>query len=119
MKNKVENRVENKVENLEIKAVHSKEAAPEQAKAVITVIGIDKAGIIAEVSAVLYKCNVNILDITQTTMQEYFTMIMLVDLSGLNVDYAALATELEKVGEKIGLKIQIQHQKIFNSMHRI
>jgi len=109
----------NNIENIEAKSAHNKDAAPDQSKAVITVIGIDKAGIIAEVSTVLYKCNVNILDITQTTMQEYFTMIMLVDLSGLNIDYAALTAELEKVGEKIGLKIQIQHQKIFNSMHRI
>ena len=88
-------------------------------KAVITVIGRDKPGIIAEVSAVLYQYNVNILDITQTTMQEYFTMITLVDLSGLNKSYTELCDTLDKLGEKINLKIQMQHEKIFNSMHRI
>ncbi|NLD50937.1 MAG: ACT domain-containing protein [Clostridiaceae bacterium] len=88
-------------------------------RAVITVIGKDKVGIIAAVSNVLAECNVNILDISQTTMQDVFTMIMLVDISGLNIDFSELSARLEKKGEEIGLSIRIQHEDIFNSMHRI
>lgn len=88
-------------------------------RAVITVIGKDKVGIIAAISNVLAECNVNILDISQTTMQDVFTMIMLVDIGGLNIDFSELSGRLEKKGEEIGLSVRIQHEDIFNSMHRI
>lgn len=88
-------------------------------KAVITVIGNDKIGIIAGVSAILAECNVNILDISQTTMQEVFTMMMLVDMSGMCTDFQSLSDQLEKKGEEMGLSIRVQHVDIFNSMHRI
>lgn len=88
-------------------------------RAVITVIGKDKVGIIAAISNVLAECNVNILDISQTTMQDVFTMIMLVDIDGLNIDFSELSGRLEKKGEEIGLSVRIQHEDIFNSMHRI
>ncbi len=88
-------------------------------RAIITVIGKDKVGIIAGVSNVLAGHNVNILDITQTTMQDVFTMIMLVDISASNVPFAVLSENLEKKGQEIGLSVRIQHEDIFNSMHRI
>ncbi len=88
-------------------------------RAVITVIGTDKVGIIAGVSSILSESNVNILDITQTTMQELFTMIMLVDTSKANINFEALAGKLDARGEELGLKIRIQHEDIFKSMHEI
>ncbi|MBZ4646084.1 MAG: hypothetical protein PWP27_456 [Clostridiales bacterium] len=88
-------------------------------RAVITVIGKDKVGIIAAVSGILANCNVNILDISQTIMQDMFTMIMLVDISKACVDFSNLSEQLEKKGQELGLSIKIQHEDIFNSMHRI
>lgn len=88
-------------------------------RAVITVIGKDKVGIIAGVSAILADCNVNILDITQTIMQDVFTMITLVDISNCNIPFNDLSERLEKKGADLKMKIQIQHEDIFNSMHRI
>jgi len=88
-------------------------------RAVITVIGNDRVGIIARVSSVLSDVNVNILDITQTTMQGLFTMIMMVDISKASVPFDSIVELLESKGEEIGLKIRIQHEDIFKSMHRI
>ena len=88
-------------------------------KAVLTVIGCDRVGIIAAVSSCLAEANVNILDISQTTMQEIFTMVMLVDVSGARVEFHLLAKQLSELGETLGMKIQLQHVDIFNSMHRI
>lgn len=88
-------------------------------RAVITVIGKDKVGIIAGVSNILAETNVNILDITQTIMQDVFTMIMLVEISGCNIPFDILSEKLENKGIEMGLRIQIQHEDIFNSMHRI
>jgi ACT domain-containing protein len=88
-------------------------------RAVITVIGKDRVGIIAGVSNILAETNVNILDITQTIMQDVFTMITLVEISNCNIPFHDLSERLEKKGVEMGLKIQIQHEDIFNSMHRI
>jgi ACT domain-containing protein len=88
-------------------------------KAVITVVGKDMIGIIAKVSTLLADQQVNILDINQTTMQDIFTMIMLVDISASEVPFSDLSDLLEKKGKEIGLSIRIQHEDIFNSMHRI
>ncbi len=88
-------------------------------RAVITVIGKDKVGIIAGISNILADCNVNILDISQTTMQDVFTMIMLVDISASAVAFSELSGKLEAKGREIGLSVRIQHEDIFNSMHRI
>lgn len=88
-------------------------------KAVITVIGKDKVGIIAAVSAILANYNVNILDISQTIMQDFFTMIMLVDITKIKFGFNELAGQLELKGEDLGVSIRIQHEDIFNSMHRI
>lgn len=88
-------------------------------KAVVTVVGKDKTGIIAKVSAFLAEKDINILDISQTIMQEYFAMIMMVDLSSANCELATLASECEILGKNIGMTIHVQHEEIFNAMHKI
>ena len=88
-------------------------------KAIVTVIGRDRVGIIAEVSRLLAERGVNVLDISQTVLQDYFTMIMLVDASACTEPFASLAGELAAAGEDQGLQIRIQREDIFNAMHRI
>ena len=88
-------------------------------KAVITVIGKDKVGIIALASAECAKHGANIVDISQTVMKEYFTMIMLVELDGLEKDFASFADDMSRVGQENGVDIRVMHEDIFNSMHRI
>ncbi|KEI01087.1 ACT domain-containing protein [Clostridium botulinum] len=88
-------------------------------KAIITVLGKDTTGIIASVSTILAKCNVNILDISQTILQEYFTMIMLVDLSNSTKSFKELKDVLTTKESQLNLSIKIQHEDIFNSMHNI
>ncbi len=88
-------------------------------RAVITVIGQDKIGIIYEVSRVLAENSINILDISQTIMQNMFTMIMLVNTEKCSASFKEISSTLADLGEKLGLSIRIQHEDIFNSMHRI
>ena len=88
-------------------------------RAIVTVIGRDTVGIIAGVCGLLAKRQVNILDISQTVMQEYFTMIMLVDTARCSLPFGELAEELRAWGESRGLSVRIQHEDIFNAMHRI
>ncbi len=88
-------------------------------RAIITVIGKDTMGIIAGVSTYLSNIRVNILDISQTIMQEYFTMVMMVDLSGAEKTFEEIADELDELSAKLGVTIRIQHEDIFNSMHRV
>ena len=88
-------------------------------RGIITVIGKDRVGIIATVSNILMEANINILDITQTTLQDIFTMIMLVDLSNPNLTFDQLSKKLDDKGEEIGLSIRIQREDIFNTMHKI
>ena len=88
-------------------------------KAIITVIGKDKAGIIAKVSAVLADNKINIEDINQTIVQGNFTMFMLVDFSGAKISLKELHAVLVKVGEEIGVSIHVQHQDIFDAMHNV
>lgn len=88
-------------------------------RAIITVLGKDKTGIISGVSSILSQKDVNILDISQTILQEYFTMIMLVDLSSCNTSFSNLKEILNSKGEDLGVSIRIQHEDIFNSMHNI
>ncbi|MFW6001170.1 MAG: ACT domain-containing protein [Halanaerobium sp.] len=88
-------------------------------KAIITVIGVDQIGIIAEVSSLLAEKKVNILDINQTVLGEYFTMTMLVDLENLEIPLENLKNKLNIKGEELGLSIKLQHEDIFRSMHRI
>lgn len=88
-------------------------------RAVITVVGTDKVGIIYKVSKVLAENNVNILDISQTIMQDMFTMIMLVNVEKCSVPFSELSSVLDEIGQEIGVSIKIQHEDLFNSMHRI
>ena len=88
-------------------------------KAIVTVVGKDRVGIIAGVCTALAKFNVNVLDISQTVMQGYFTMMMATDVSGANIPMAQLATEMESIGKEMGLSIRIQREDIFEAMHRI
>ena len=88
-------------------------------KAIVTVIGRDKVGITAAVCALLAQHNINILDINQTILQEYFTMVMLVDLSACELSIGELSDIMSKAGEERGLSIRIQREDIFNAMHRI
>ena len=88
-------------------------------KAVVTVTGKDKVGIIATASAECAKYGANILDISQTVLDEYFAMIMLVELSGLKVDFATFAGSMTKAGGECGVDIRVMHEDIFNTMHRI
>ena len=86
-------------------------------KAVITVIGKDTTGIIAKVSNLLYQNDINILDISQTIMQDLFTMIMLCDIKDVQV--SDLQEKLDVIAEEMKLSIRVQNEEIFNSMHRI
>ncbi len=88
-------------------------------RAVLTVVGKDKTGIIARVSSFLAERNVNILDISQTILQDYFAMIMLTDMSASKVELARLAEECETLGAEIGMSIHVQHEEIFNAMHGV
>lgn len=88
-------------------------------RAIITVLGDDKVGIIAKVSNYLAENKINILDISQTIMQNVFTMIMLVDLSASDKKVKEIADALDKCGDELGVSISIKHEELFNSMHRI
>ncbi len=88
-------------------------------KTIITVIGNDTVGIIAKVCTYLANNNVNILDISQTIVQGYFNMMMIVDANVSSKEFDQLAYEIEQLGDEIGVKIKMQHEDIFNIMHRI
>ena len=88
-------------------------------KAVITVVGKDTVGIIAKVCTYLANNKVNILDISQTIVQDYFNMMMVVSLDGMTKDFVELNKEMDELGKEIGVVISIQHENIFDSMHRI
>lgn len=91
----------------------------EMEKAVITVLGQDCVGITAKVCTVLAESNINILDISQTIVAGYFNMVMVVDIANMELNYEEISTKLGSLGVDMGLKIKIQHTKIFDAMHRI
>jgi len=88
-------------------------------RVIVTVIGVDKVGIIANVAALLAEANANIVDISQTTLREFFTMIMMVDLENAAVPFDELKRRLNAKGETMGLKIDAQHEDVFKFMHRV
>ncbi|MBO4896916.1 MAG: ACT domain-containing protein [Clostridia bacterium] len=88
-------------------------------KAIITVLGEDRVGIIAKVSSLLADEGINILDISQTIMQDVFTMIMLVDISGSTSKISDISEKLDACGKELGVSITIKHEDLFKSMHRI
>ena len=88
-------------------------------KAIVTVVGKDQVGIIASVCVHLASYNVNVLDISQTVMQGYFTMMMVVDVSASSIPVAELAQKLEEKGKEMNLSIRLQREDIFEAMHRV
>ncbi len=88
-------------------------------KAVITVLGKDTVGILAKVSAACADEGVNIIEVTQSVMQDLFAMIMLADIKDSKVPLDELTQKLEKVGDEMGMKVHVMHEDIFNSMHKI
>lgn len=88
-------------------------------KAIVTVVGKDRVGIIAAVCTELATYEVNVLDIRQTVMQGYFTMMMAVDVSGSTCPVAELAQKLEEKGKEMGMSIRLQREEIFQAMHRV
>lgn len=88
-------------------------------KAVVTVIGKDTVGIIAKVSAECAKYSVNIIDITQSVLREYFAMIMLVDINTMNTSFSDFSDKLAEMGRAESLDVRVMHEDIFNAMHKI
>ena len=88
-------------------------------RAVVTVIGKDNVGILNRVSGICSAYNVNIIEVSQSVLQDMFAMIMLVDISKMDIPFATLSESLTKLGTELGLSIHTMHEEIFNSMHRI
>lgn len=88
-------------------------------RAVITVIGKDTVGILTKVSGICTEYNANVIEVTQSVLQDMFAMIMLVDITKINKDFTELADTMNNLGEQLGLKIHTMHEDIFNCMHRI
>ena len=88
-------------------------------KCIVTVLGNDTVGIIAKVCTYLAENEINILDISQTIVQGYFNMMMIVDVTGLKKDFTAVCDELEQLGQEIGVTIRGQREQIFEKMHRL
>jgi ACT domain-containing protein len=94
-------------------------AAHLSGRAIVTIIGSDRVGIIAGIANAIAEANVNILDISQSVIREFFTMIMMVDLSAATISFEALADNLARKGSNLGVKVEIQREEIFKAMHRI
>ena len=88
-------------------------------RTIITVVGKDTVGIIANVSAVCAKYSVNIIDITQSVMEDMFNMVMLTDISNISCSFTQFSDELKNYGKENNLSVHVMHEDIFNSMHRI
>lgn len=88
-------------------------------KAIVTVIGKDTKGIIAKVSNFLFERDINIEDISQTIMQDYFSMVMMVNIKDIKTPFSVISKEISELGKAMGLEIRIQSEEIFNAMHKI
>lgn len=88
-------------------------------RAILTVIGRDTVGILSKVSGVCAEHKANVMDVSQTIMQDMFAMIMMIDISSLNIDFLKFSDELKAIGKEMGLEIHVMHEDIFNSMHKI
>lgn len=88
-------------------------------KTIVTVIGKDAVGIISKVSAICAECKANIVDITQSVLQDMFVMVMLTDISEINCSFSEYSDKMKSAGKDAGLDIRVMHEDIFNSMHRI
>lgn len=88
-------------------------------KTVVSVIGKDTVGIISKVSSICSECNANILDITQSVMQDMFVMVMLTEIKDLNCSFASFSDKMKALAKENNLDIRVMHEDVFNSMHRI
>ena len=88
-------------------------------RAVVAVIGKDTVGILAKVSGICAEYRANVMDVTQTIMQDLFAMTMLIEISKLTIDYIDFAEKLKNAGNDLGLQVHVMHEDIFNSMHKI
>lgn len=88
-------------------------------KAVISVTGKDSVGIVAKVSVKCAECGANIIDISQTVLDDYFAMIMIAEVSALHMEFGDFVDHMTAIGKKCGLQIHTMHENIFNSMHKI
>lgn len=88
-------------------------------KAIISVIGKDEVGILARVCSICAEYRANVVEVTQSVLQDMFAMIMLVDISQLNQEFVCLSDRMTELGQELGLSIHAMHEDIFNSMHRI
>ena len=88
-------------------------------RAIVTVIGKDTVGILSSVSGSCAKHKANVMDVSQTVMQDMFAMIMMIDISSLDIDFLKFSDELKAIGKEMGLEIHVMHEDIFNSMHKI
>ncbi len=88
-------------------------------RAVVTVIGKDTVGILTKVSGICTEYNANVIEVTQSVLQDMFAMIMLVDISKLNNNFTELVTRMNELGEELGLQIHTMHEEIFNTMHSV
>lgn len=86
---------------------------------IVTVIGQDTVGIIARVSGILAENKINILDISQTILQEFFAMVMIADMQNSTIELSSLKEKLNNLGKEMGVKIDAQHEDVFRYMHRI
>lgn len=99
--------------------MNKNEKVGHEMKAILTVIGMDKVGIVASVSQLLQELNINILDISQTIMEENFTMMMMVDITDSTVDIAEAQTQFKKLEKKLGVTIRLQREDLFQAMHQL
>ena len=88
-------------------------------RAVVTVIGKDNVGILHKVSGICADMGANVIEVTQSVLQDMFAMIMLVDITGMEKDFSEMVDRMTELGEKLGLSIHTMHEDIFNSMHTI
>jgi ACT domain-containing protein len=88
-------------------------------RAIVSVVGKDRMGIIAKVSGLLFSIDINVIDLSQSVMNDYFHMIMLVDMSKCVRKFEEISAALDTLGTEIGMSIKIQHEDIFNAMHKI
>ena len=88
-------------------------------RAVVTVIGKDMVGILSKVAGACADCNANVIEVTQSVLQDLFAMIMLVDISELRLPFDQFAAKIDGIGQEMGLSTHVMHEDIFNSMHRI
>lgn len=91
----------------------------ENNRIVVTVLGEDQVGIVATITNVLAEHEANIIDISQTLLQDLFSMIMLVDIAGINIGFEELQNKLQEAGKELNLKVMAQHENVFRYMHRI